>query len=391
MKPNRVLPVILCCLLLCGCWDRNEIDRRIFISTIAIDAAQDIDNKEKLKDIKENDPFQANILKKFSITYGFPDLSDISPGTGGRPKGQSINVNAYSMEDGAAQASARSSRDIHLEETKLLIISSDIFAHPDAVKEIMDYFQRYPRLNRMMQVVIADGKAETFLKYTPSMEKSSEAYLVGLLQNSTVNSTILPVRLNELLQLLNENGNAVLPRLSMDRENKNVVLSGVGVIKNFTLKGYMSPSETSILEILRGKVKGGRKVIYKNGHPVDFVISDVQKKINVDTTGGKLKLMIDVKLDGKITEYFFGEKIFSDKDISKLEKDFSQSLSSECRRVIDLTQNKYETDPIGFREYVEKYHPKEWEKVKNNWDQAYKSAKIDVSASVKIRRIGAIQ
>lgn len=391
MKLNRVLPIALCCILLCGCWDRVEIDRRIFISTIAIDAGEDIENKEKLKDIKENDPFQANILKKFSITYGFPDVSGISPGTGGRPKGQLITVKAYSMEDGIAQASARSSRDIHLEETKLLIISSDIFAHPDAAKEVMDYLERYPRLNRMMQVVIADGKAESYLKYKPTTENSSEAYLVGLLQNSTVNSTILPIRLNELLKLLNENGNAILPRLSMDRENKNIVLSGIGIIKNFQFEGYMSPSETSALEILRGKIKGGRKVIYKNGHPVSFVIGDVQRKINVDTTGDKPKFNIDIKVDGKITEYFFGEKIFTDKEISKLENDFSQSLSNECRRVIDLTQNKFQTDPIGFREYVEKYHPKEWEKIKNNWEQVYKNAKIDVSASVKIRRVGAVQ
>lgn len=57
MKLNRFLPIALCCLLLCGCWDRVEIDRRIFISTIAIDAGEDIENKEKLKGINENDPF----------------------------------------------------------------------------------------------------------------------------------------------------------------------------------------------------------------------------------------------------------------------------------------------------------------------------------------------
>lgn len=388
---NRILPLFLCCTILSGCWDRIEIDKRIFISTIAIDAGKDIGKEDELKKVKPTDPFQGSIAQKLNITYGFPDVSELSPGKSGKPKGQYITVEANSMEDGILQATSKSSRSVHLEQTKLLMISSEILAYPDTFKEIIDYFQRNPRLNRMLQVVITDGKAQTYLTYKPPMENSSEAYLVGLLDNSTVNSTILPVSLNELLESLNQSNNAILPRLIIEPENKDLKLDGVGIIKDYKLQGYLNYEETSVLEMLRGKLKGGSKVIYKDEHPVNYIIEGMERKITSSSQGGKLKFNVSIKLEGKILNYYFGEKLYSDKQLTSLENDFSKSISQECERVVNLTQQQYGVDPIGFREYLENYDPKAWNTIKENWSDAYKSADVTTKVQVSIRRIGAVQ
>lgn len=388
---SRFLPLFLCCTLLSGCWDRIDIDRRIFISTIAIDVGKDIAKEDELKKIKPTDPFQGSIAEKLSITYGFPDVSDLSPGKGGRPKGQYISVDASSMQDGILQASSKSSRSVHLEQTKLLMISSDILSYPDTFKEIIDYFQRNPRLNRMLQVVITDGKAQTYITYKPPMENSSEAYLTGLLDNSTVNSTILPISLNELLQSLNQSNNAILPRLIIEPDKKDLKLNGVGIIKNYSLKGFLNYEETSVLEMLRGKLKGGSKIIYKDAHPVDYIIEGMERKITSSSQNGKLKFNVNIKLEGKILNYYFGDKLYSEQQLVSLENDFSKSISQECERVINLTQEQYGVDPIGFREYLQNYDPKAWNKVKNNWSDAYKGANVTTNVQVSIRRIGAVQ
>ena len=49
MKFKKILPVILSCVLLSGCWDKVEIDRLNFISTIAIDPGEDIGKEKELK------------------------------------------------------------------------------------------------------------------------------------------------------------------------------------------------------------------------------------------------------------------------------------------------------------------------------------------------------
>ncbi len=44
-------------LLLSGCWDKVEIDRRNFISTIAIDPGEDIAKEKELKKLNSVEPF----------------------------------------------------------------------------------------------------------------------------------------------------------------------------------------------------------------------------------------------------------------------------------------------------------------------------------------------
>ena len=77
MKFKMVLPVILSCVLLTGCWDKVEIDRLNFISTIAIDPGEDIGKEKELKSINPEEPFAEGQIKKINVTYGFPDMSMI--------------------------------------------------------------------------------------------------------------------------------------------------------------------------------------------------------------------------------------------------------------------------------------------------------------------------
>ena len=124
MKFKRVLAVFLSCILLCGCWDKVEIDRLNFISAIAVDPGKDIDKEKELKSINPEDPFAEGQIKKINVTYGFPDMSMLGPGKSGSTQEKYINTQAYSMEDASSEAMAKSSRDIFMGQTKLLILSS---------------------------------------------------------------------------------------------------------------------------------------------------------------------------------------------------------------------------------------------------------------------------
>lgn len=111
-------------------------------------------------------------------------MSELGPGKSGTAKDQFINVDAASMEDGIFEATGKSSRSIYLSQTKLLMISSGILEDPDIFKEIIDYIERHPNLNKMMQIVVVEGSAEEYVKYQPPMEKNVEYYLTGLMENT---------------------------------------------------------------------------------------------------------------------------------------------------------------------------------------------------------------
>jgi spore germination protein len=388
VKYKKFLVIVAISLFLNGCWDRIEIDRKIFISIIGVDVGKDIGKEEELKSISSNKPFAEREIQKMKVTYGFPDISSFSPSKGGNPDGKFITVSAYSMEDSVVQTSSKSSRSLDMGHSSILILSDEMLSHSNTVKEVLDYLKRQPNINRTMLVVVIEGNVEDYIKFKPDMEKSVDIYITGLMENSSTNATILPVTLNEMLSMLSENGNAIVPRISLNKTKKELTLSGIAVIKDYTIKGYLDPIETSDIEILRGKLESGKKVVYKDGHPVDFSIEDIKRKMKVGSNNGNINVNIDINLEGQLKGYYVNEKVISKENLNELEKNFNESISKECEKVIKITQNKFMMDPIGISQHIKKYSPGLWNKVKDNWDEEYKRIIVKVTVTTHIKRIG---
>lgn len=391
MKYKKVIIIILSCILLSGCWDKVEIDRRSLISIISIDIGEQAGKEKELKNLSPDEPFTGMDLKKLKVTFGAPDISQLGPDKGGTAKDMYITTDAYSMQDAVNKAALKSSRDISFSHIKLLVLSKDLTTYPEILKEIVDYLQREPSLNRNMYVVISDGKAEEYIKHKPTMEKNIENYISGLIETATRSTSILPVTLNEFLVLLSENGNAMLPRMTIEKDKNELGISGVSIIKDYKYKGDLSAIETANLEMLRGKLKGGRKTIYKNGHPIDIIIDTAGRKISMDNQQGKLTFNISLDIEGELKDYYVGGEVFSRDMLQSVQQNLNNSVKQECAQVIQITQREFGVDPIGIREYVEKYHPSLWKQIKNNWSEVYSSATINVIVNSNIRRIGVVK
>lgn len=386
-----IIILLLLPFMLTGCWDKVEIDRKIFVSTIGIDPGEDIEKTKELKEIKENEPFQESSIKKYSITYAFPDISKLGPENSGGAELQLINTDAYSMESGIVNAIPKSSRAFYFGHTKLLLISDIILTKKAVVKEIIDYFERQHIMNRMMYVLVCKGKVEDYLKYKPAAETNIESYISGVMMNSKRNATILPVTLNELIILLRQNGNAILPEITLDKVKDELYLSGVSVIKDYQIAGSLNPVEVTDVELIRGEQQAGNKVVYLNGYPVDLEIYGVKRKIQVQEKNNKITVNVKIGIEGEVKDFYIGGQTVDEDLIKKTEGAFNKSLSSECKKVIQITQTEFGVDVFKIRDNIEKFHPGIYKKVKDNWEENYKNMDINVSVITSIRRIGAIK
>lgn len=391
MKFKKILLIILSCVMLSGCWDRTEIDRNNFISTIAVDPGEDINKEEEMKSINPEEPFAERQIKKINVTYGFPDMSKIEVGKNGGAIEKYISTEAYSMEDAASEAMAKSSRSIYMGHSKLLILGSDLLGHKDTFKEVIDYLDRNPNLNRNMQVVVSDGKAEDYIKFKPMTENSTQYYISGLMENSKRNSRIMNIDLNEVLILLSENGNVLVPRITIDKEKNELILTGAAIIKDYKLKGYFTPLELMDVQLLSNKFNTGKKVIYIEGHPVDYIISGYKRKFKIEEKGDKLSINIDLELEGELTEYYTGKTVLEKDELQKIQSLFNKSISEECEKIVKIAKEEFEIDPFGVREHIEKFKPSLWNEIEKDWNEKYKSASVNVTVSSKIRRIGVVK
>lgn len=392
MKCKKMIPLLMVFpLLLTGCWDKVEIDERIFISSIGVDAGPDISKQKEDPDVKSNDPFQQVDFNKLRVTYAYPNISELTPQKGGTAETKQISADSYSMQGAVAKATAMSSRTVSFGHLKLLMLDKGIMSHPDAVKEITDYLQREPSINRMMLVVMCDGKAEEYLKYKPDMEKNVEKYIRGLMKNNEGFGNARITTLNDVLKELSKNGNSLVPIISYDKEKQQLFYFGMGVIKDYKYKGTLTARENTLLQLMKGKSKNNSRVVFADGHPVDYIVDSADRKVKVNMENDKLKFDVAIETEGLIKGYSTGNELLSAEKLQKLQDDFSSSISKECSEVIKITQEDMNVDVIDLRENVQKFHPVIWRKVKDSWSEAFKDAEINVHVDAKIRRTGTVK
>lgn len=391
MKLKRVVILLLACCFLTGCWDKVEINRRSFVSTIAVDTGENIDDEDKFKEVKSNEVFKEDEFKKINVTFGFPDISELGPDKGSTAEVRVVNAEAFSMQDAVTRLAAKMSRSVYTGHSKLLILSNEILAYPETMKEVFDFLERQPDINRNMLVVVAKGKAEDYVKFKPNMEKNIEAYISGLMENGIINFSVLPVKLNDVLISLYKNKGAIIPTIEFDKvDTEQLIISGVALIKDYKLEGYLTPVEDAALEIMRGKIRGGKETILREGHPLELQITGIRRKIDLakESNEKKLKFNIEINLEGQLKGYSIGSDIFSESELEKIQSDFNDVIERRCEKSARIVQEEYGIDAIELREYVEKFKPRLYEKIKDKWDQVYKDADIDVSVSTHARRLG---
>lgn len=391
LNASKLMCLFLICVILTGCWDKVEIERTQLVSTIGVDAGEDIGKTKELKNVKSTDSLTSVNLKKIHVTFGIPDLSKLEPGKGGISKDEYMDVDGYSMEDAINKAMSKSSRTVKFSQTKLLVLGKSLMEYSDEVREVIDYLQREPSLNRNMYIIVANGSSDKYIKLKTSMGKSVESYILGLVQGDTKDNEIKAITLNDFLVSMNENGNSIIPKIEMDKDKKNIKIAGTAAIKNFKYDGDLNQVQTSNVELLQGKLKSGKRMIYVENHPVDIRINDSHRAMRVSQEKGNLVFNIRLNIEGEIKNYYTGGKSLSVDKLNYIQQSFNKAIEQECNDVIKVTQRDLKIDPIGFKDYVKRYHPLMWRQVKDKWENIYKDAVVNVNIDTEIRRIGVIK
>nr|WP_307771864.1 Ger(x)C family spore germination protein [Clostridium botulinum] len=221
-----------------------------------------------------------------------------------------MSVDAYSMQDSINEVINKSSRTLSFGHLKLIVLNTSILDYTNTFKEVLDYLQRQPAINRMIYIVFSEDKSEEILKFRPNMEKSIENYIIGILENNKKSNTSSPLTLNEFLEKTSQNNTTLMPVINIDKKNKDLKISKVAVIKNDKIKGYVSTEQANSIQLINKRFKGGTRTIIRDGSPLDYSIENNERKISIRD---KKKLSVDIKLnlEGQIKGYNIDKQISS--------------------------------------------------------------------------------
>ena len=171
MKKCLIIIIALVAIFLTGCWDVIEINERIFVTAVGIDLNED-----------------PNIENEYLVTYVYPNIASIKKGESQKEAKFMKSTVAKTPFDGSRQLTTRLDKPLFFRHMKVIVIGEELLKKPDKIKEFFDGLGRDPRINRKVQIIVAQGKAKDVLSTKTEQELVVGGYLNSMLRNKKVAS-----------------------------------------------------------------------------------------------------------------------------------------------------------------------------------------------------------
>ena len=365
---SSMLIFALSIVFLSGCAFK-DIDKSVFVAMIAIDISDD-----------EEKPYKVT-LKLYEPTGSFKEATE--------PQYSYLTENGETLSEAIRIMESYTDKELEFGHSKLIILGEDLVKE-NKNKEILDFLLRRPDIQMISWITVARPSAEEIIKMVPQGESAAYPELFNYFDNNgTTTPYIVTTHLFEFRRNMKENGiDSVLPIIELNKEDEHFEVNKSLLIANNKKTHELNPLDTSIYNILSGRVKHANLIIKEEGDHFIANIDTVKSKYKVNIKdGSNIKLDLKVSLNGSISE---SNKSLKNKDLPK----YNGQLKKESEEKISgfvLEMRKLGYDPLGFGiDYKAKVlHNRRM--TDEEWMEAYKKAEVSVTIVPGIKSTGSIQ
>lgn len=374
MKKFYLLVPIM--FLLTGCYNYRELNDLAIISGVSVSKRDDIYNitVEVVNPKKEQDT-----------------------SSGKEPDYVIYEGQGKSMQEAFRTIVKESPQKLYGAQIDILVI--DETTAKNGIDDILDFFARDPEVRSEFYVVISKND-ESLKIISPLVNLSSKNIVNSLESTNTYMGFVNLVTYHELLSdFINPHKEIALPSIEMVGNTKvgenienietttseaNNVISNMSVFKDGKMLGYLTEEESLGYNII---MSNSKTVLitneYGNG---DFIVNEIissttEMKPDID----KKEITINIKGEASISEVNYDINLESDKDISKIQKEFNNKIEELVLNTILSTNKKYNSDIYGFRDLFYKSEPNKYKKlIKKLGDDFLDELNIKVKSNIKI-------
>lgn len=397
LKLNRArcLLIGICILTLMfqtGCRIKDEIEDLSIYVGLGLDEA----NKTELE--TKVDKLGTGETPKNLITFTVQIVDKQSEGKVG-DKGSDPAAKSYKniTETGDSlfqlirEFSSQLERPLIGHHLKVIVINEQLSRH-FSMHQLLDFFLRDNDIRPSSMVLMSSGSARKTLEakgksIIPSFR------LMGMIDNRYRTLKIIPpMTLSTLQGKMHAKSSYLLQNvIAADGEVK---FSGAAVIKGKTQKfrGLLSEEELLGITWLSGKGEGGLVKSYdeKTKQIITYEVLKMESKIRSHVDGDHIAFDVDIQSEGRLIEDWTSS---SGPIVAEFKERAEQAAEKEVKRLIklglDKIQKKYKTDVVGFGTRLNIEHPKQWQKVKQDWDNVFSQVPITYKVKLNITDMGA--
>lgn len=368
-KVGILIILIISTLLLTSCWDMVEINQRLFVSSIGMDLNQVED------------------MNKYIVTYVYPNINAVGKDAIDSKKRFIVSTPSSSIFNAGKKFSTRVDFPFYYKHVKVLVIGEDLAKEQKLMRQTIDSLNRDTKINKKVQVLIAEGRAQDILNENQDGEQVTEGSIYNILKDSKSASKFTSQTLTGVIRDSDFCGVTVAPKII--RKKDQIEISGGAILKGYEFLGWIDAKENRALSFMRDEVKTELIDVPYKDSMISYTIigSKTDKKVVLDE---EINVNLNIGLDGYLQGYIIGEgeDVGNDHVLKDMEEHIDKKLKKEVEDTIKLLQKEYNVDAIGVGEYLSKFYPKEWKELKPIWKEIFPEVKFNVVVDAEIKRTG---
>ncbi|MBA2875012.1 Ger(x)C family spore germination protein [Thermaerobacillus caldiproteolyticus] len=379
-KAAKILFVSVHLILLSGCWDRTEVNDLALIVGLGID--QKKDGKIMLT---------AELIVPQAVGGGGQMMGG---GGGSGVSGQTVvrSGTGTTVADAISNLQEKLSRRVFWGHTKVVVFGEK--AAKAGIRQHLDFLSRNPQIRLRSNVLVSKGTAKSVLELLPPIEQSSAEVLRELSESQL----LLRVTIKEAMQMLSSDADvAALPMVKIlppEKGKKDLqtiaFIQRTAIFKKDKMIGDIDDKLTRGVLWLRNEIKRANVTVTLKGEKGNITATLIRAHTEFipKYEKGKWKMIVKVTAEDDIILNGTKLDLLNPKYTKMIEKELENETNKRIRAALKTVQKEMKADIFDFADIFHRKYPREWNQVKNRWEQIFPTVEVIVETKAYVRRPG---
>ncbi|MET3207226.1 UNVERIFIED_CONTAM: spore germination protein KC [Paenibacillus sp. PvR008] len=373
--------LLLCSVLLGGCWDRREVNDVAFVMGTGLD--------------KEGDQYRV------TMEIALPGQLGSSGSTGGG--GGTSGTKSYYLESrtgpsfrGASTEEQRGiSRTLNYSHRRVLLFGEALAR--EGISNIMDVLARIPQNRLSSLVVITKGSALDVLQADAPIEQFPAEMVRELNYSYMKKPRSIKLLMNSILL---EGIDPAVPVMSVVKngpsnlkdKKTNIQVDGLAVFRKDRVTGIIDNHLSRFLLLGMDQAKDTEVFISPPKGSGYLSVHLIENSVHIKpyVRGDDIRMTIQMNCNGNVKENETTFDISNGANLKWLEQQVERQIKEDLGKAVRVIQQKYRSDVLGLGRVIITNLPDEWKRIKPRWEQLYPKVEVTINPVVHIENIGAV-
>ncbi len=381
----RLATLLTCLFMLTSCWSSKELNEIAIATAIGIDKSD-----------------EGYLLTVQIINPG--EIASDSPTN--RTAITTYRSSGETLFEAFRRLTVQAPRKVYFSHVQIVVFGEE--AAKSGIVQPLDFLSRDHEMRTDFLLVIAkDTLADQLLNILTPMDKISSNKIVSSFYMSERNwAPTHTVKLDELMYKLSTDGNeAVLtgifikgnPELGKDSRSlekteppTTVQIDHIGVFKNDKLVGWFNEDESKGFNYFTDNVTSTIVNVPCSNSSTGIEVIRTITSLKANLENNTPHIDANVRVDGNIGDVECDIDITNPQTIRKFEAMVEKDIQSKMESAVSASQDKFNSDILGFGALIHREHPDQWRMLKNHWNEEFKNVEVDYTIHATIQRTGNI-